>query len=84
MQPTQCVNPNRAEIVLTDFDPGQQVITVDLAALVQSSNLATNVANTPPGCMSAPEDGDCMGIFHNLGLPFNGAVSAGQTVFRVQ
>jgi len=84
MQPSQCLNPNRADIVLPEFDPAYHTVMVDLAALVQSNNLEANVPNTPPGCMSAPEDGDCMGIMHNLGLSFNGEPSPGQTVFRVE
>jgi uncharacterized repeat protein (TIGR04052 family) len=84
LQPTSCLNPNRADIVLSEVDPATDTIAVDLAALVQSNDLSTNVPNTPPGCMSAPEDGDCMGIMHNLGLGFDGEPSSGQTVFRVE
>jgi uncharacterized repeat protein (TIGR04052 family) len=84
LQPTRCLNPNRADIVLSEVDPATDTIAVDLAALVQSNDLSTNVPNTPPGCMSAPEDGDCMGIMHNLGLGFDGEPSSGQTVFRVE
>lgn len=83
LQPTRCLNPNRADIVLSEIDPAVDTIAVDLAALVQSNDLSTNMPNTPPGCMSAPEDGDCMGIMHNLGLAFDGETSSGQTVFRV-
>jgi uncharacterized repeat protein (TIGR04052 family) len=84
LQPTSCLNPNRADIVLNEVDPAADTIAVDLAALVQSNDLSTNVPNTPPGCMSAPEDGDCMGIMHNLGIAFDGEPSSGQTVFRVE
>lgn len=84
VQPTSCLNPNQAEIVLEGFDPANQRVVIDLAALVQSNNLEVNVPNTPPGCMSAPEDGDCLGIMHNLGLPFNGEPSSGQTVFQIE
>jgi hypothetical protein len=34
--------------------------------------------------MSSPEDGDCLGIMHNLGLGFNNQPSSGQTLFRVE
>ena len=84
LQPTSCLNPNRASIVLSEVDPVTDTIAVDLAALVQSNDLSTNVPNTPPGCMSSPEDGDCMGIMHNLGIAFDGEPSSGQTVFRVE
>ncbi|KPQ31637.1 MAG: AZL_007920/MXAN_0976 family protein [Phormidesmis priestleyi Ana] len=82
LQPTSCVNPNRADIVLSDLNPISDIIVVDLAALVQFNNLSTNMPNTPAGCMSAPEDADCMGIMHSLGISFNGEPSPGQTVFR--
>lgn len=82
-QPTSCDNPNRAEISLP-FNPTQDVITADLAALVASTNLAVNQPDTPAGCMASPEDLDCMGIMHNVGLPFDGQPSDGQTFFRVE
>jgi uncharacterized repeat protein (TIGR04052 family) len=68
LQPTSCLNPNRANIVLSEVDPATDTIAVDLEALVQSNDLSTNVPNTPPGCMSAPEDGDCMGIHAQPGI----------------
>lgn len=88
-QPSLCLQPNRAEIFLERYALDQDLITVDLAALVQSSQLAVNAPNTPPGCMSSPDDGDCQGIMQNLGLPFGASAEqahAGgtQTVFQVQ
>jgi hypothetical protein len=32
--------------------------------------------------MSSPEDGDCAGIFANLGLPCNGKPAGKQSFFR--
>lgn len=78
-----CANPNRAEVTL-ELDPMQDVIVADLAALVASTDIATNQPNTPAGCMASPEDLDCLGIMHNVGLPFNGQEPSGQTFFRVE
>lgn len=82
--PTRCANPNLAAVTLNNFDPARNVVVADLAALVQSTNLAMNQPNTPAGCMAGPEDNDCKGILHNVGLSFGGQTSTGQTFFRVQ
>lgn len=63
-----CSNPNRAEVVLEDFNPDGDVVIADLAELLAQSDLTTNQANTANGCMSSPEDGDCAPIMQNLGL----------------
>ena len=82
--PVVCTAPNRAEIVLTDFDPNQSVVVADLAALLANSNLADNQENTPFGCMSSLEDGDCAGIMQSLGLPFNDQPVLEQTFFSLK
>ena len=79
-----CANPNRANIVLEDFDPKDNVIIADLAELLYQTDLTRNQANTPAGCMSSPEDRDCQAIIQNLGLPFHGASSTEQTFFWVE
>lgn len=63
-----CANPNRVEVTLEDFNPDQDVVVADLAELLAQSDLSTNQANTPNGCMSSPEDSDCMSIMQNLNL----------------
>ncbi len=80
-----CARPNRAEIWLDDFDPSTQVIVADLAALLADSDLNSNQPDTPPGCMSDPNDSDCAPILRNLGVHFeNGQpVPALQKFFRV-
>lgn len=83
-QPTFCSNPNRTSFVFTGFDPEQNVIVADVAALVAESTLTTNQPDTPLGCMSSPEDGDCTAILHNFGLSHSEEPSSGQTFFRVQ
>lgn len=63
-----CANPNRPQITLLDFNPSKNVVIVDLAEFLATSDLNTNAADTPNGCMSAPEDGDCTIIMESLGL----------------
>ncbi len=80
-----CVNPNRSTIVLEDFDPEDDTVAVDLAELLYDSDLSTNQANTPAGCMSTPEDGDCSPIMQRLGLSSsNTASDSGQQFFFVE
>ncbi|MEM8637626.1 MAG: MbnP family copper-binding protein [Cyanobacteria bacterium P01_G01_bin.54] len=67
-QPTHCHNPNRVAIAFPEFDPSHQVVIADLAALVAGNDLSLNAANTPPGCMSSPEDTDCEPLFEQLGI----------------
>lgn len=84
LQPaTRCDNPNRA-VVSLPFNLTQDTVIADLAALVASTNLAMNQPHTPAGCMASPDDRDCLGIMHNLGLPFQGQSSPGQVFFRVE
>ena len=63
-----CANPNRVEVTLLDFNPDEDVVVADLAELLAQSDLSTNQANTPNGCMSSPEDADCTPIMQNLSL----------------
>ncbi|MBP0021771.1 MAG: metallo-mystery pair system four-Cys motif protein [Cyanobacteria bacterium SBLK] len=84
IQPSSCTNPNRSTVVFLDFDPDKNIIVADLAALLENTNLTVNQPNTPSGCMSSPEDGDCLGIMKNLGLPFNDNLESQSTFFRVE
>jgi len=66
----ECGAPNRAVVEL-DIDPSAGV-TIDLGALIDGADVATNVVDTPPGCMSSPmEAEDCAPVFANLGLDFS-------------
>ncbi|NJL40407.1 MAG: metallo-mystery pair system four-Cys motif protein [Leptolyngbyaceae cyanobacterium RM2_2_4] len=82
--PSSCSNPNRSTVTLTEFDPDQNVIVADLAALVADTNLSRNQLSTAPGCMSEPNDSDCVGIMNALGLAFNGTPAQQQTFFTVE
>ncbi|MEM6957331.1 MAG: MbnP family copper-binding protein [Myxococcota bacterium] len=77
-----CATSNRPAIELSGSVPSQ-AITLDLAALWQDASF-TNTMDTPPGCMSAPTDGDCAPIFSNLGLAFSGGPSQNQRVFTLR
>jgi len=80
-----CANPNRSTIVLEDFDLEDNTVAVDLAELLYESDLTTNQANTPAGCMSSPEDSDCSPIMQRLGLSSSSMTSSeGQQFFFVE
>ncbi|XXF81343.1 metallo-mystery pair system four-Cys motif protein [Myxococcaceae bacterium GXIMD 01537] len=68
---TACDHPNRPEVEIAGFDPEKPFnVVLDAAALLATSNLDTNQASTPAGCMSGATDEDCAGIFPKLGLTF--------------
>ncbi|MEL6495352.1 MAG: MbnP family copper-binding protein [Cyanobacteria bacterium J06623_7] len=80
----KCKNPNRAQIVLEDFDPDNDVAIADLGELLAQSDLTTNDANTPNGCMSSPEDADCLPIMQNLSLSPAATGESAQYFFFVE
>ncbi|GAB1538864.1 metallo-mystery pair system four-Cys motif protein [Scytonema sp. NUACC21] len=82
-KPTSCSNPNTSTISFANFDPNRNVVVADLKALLASTNLETNQANTGVGCMSDSTDKNCAGIMANFGIPFNGNPSK-QTFFQVK
>lgn len=66
----ECSRPNRARIAL-DYDGPDQVLALDVGALVAGSDFTTNAPDSPPGCMANPKDvGDCEVVFSKLGLNF--------------
>ncbi|KAM3115774.1 MbnP family copper-binding protein [Phormidesmis sp. 146-33] len=83
-KPSRCDFPNRATIVLTRFDPAKNLVVADLTQLVTTTNLNQNQPKTAPGCMSEPDDRNCVGIMANLGLPFMSKPAVTQTFFRVE
>jgi uncharacterized repeat protein (TIGR04052 family) len=83
-QPSGCSNPNRSSIIFKKFNPESNVVVADVANLLTQTDLATNQKDTPIGCMSSPEDRDCLGIMNNLGLSFDNKPSQGQIFFRVE
>ena len=79
-----CKNPNRAQVTLEDFNPDRDVVIADLGELLAQSDLTTNDANTANGCMSSPEDADCMPIMQNLDLAASATEESGQYFFFVE
>lgn len=67
--PTKCSSPNRVEVQLADFDPKEDVVIADLAALLADSNV-DQAGKMMSGCMSGPETAACGPLFLHLGLPF--------------
>ncbi len=83
--PSSCGRSNRPRVQFDDFTPGDS-LTLALDALIANADLASNLVDSPPGCMSAPmEEVDCAPVFSALGLDFlSGACRddcATQTVF---
>lgn len=84
-----CSRTNAAVVELSGFDPAEDTIAIDLAQLVAGADLAVNTPDSPPGCMSAPEEpDDCTAVFSSLGVDFatgaSPAASTVQTIFSVR
>jgi len=78
--PTQgCMNPNLVTVSFASFDPEADTIAIDIAPLLQNSNLGFNTPGTPPGCMSGINDPECESIFEGFGLS-----GSEQKLFRVK
>jgi len=76
-----CTNPNRARVALAGFDPSQDVVTADLAAMLARTDVRKNQPQTAAGCMSADSDSDCGGLFAALGLPHASSTGADSPKF---
>lgn len=76
---TTCQTTNEAAIELVGFDPQQNRVAVDLAALLSGSDLSQDMM-----CMSEPGSAACASIFARLGLPFGGAATSPQTLFKAE
>jgi uncharacterized repeat protein (TIGR04052 family) len=77
-----CSSPNRVHVELADFVAGEDVVEIDLAALVAESELQDGVATD---CSSGPAESNCQGPFALLGLKHaTGSSAQSQRVFRTQ
>jgi uncharacterized repeat protein (TIGR04052 family) len=63
-----CAYPNQVRYTLTGFDPAANKVVADLAAVLATSDLTVNTPDTAPGCMSEPNDPECLLIFPRLGV----------------
>lgn len=80
---TPCAAPNRPSYRLAAFDPQAQIVVLDLAALLASTDVTVNDPDSASGCMSTPDDDDCVAIMDRFGLTFRGRASGGQHFVRV-
>ncbi|MBN8620544.1 MAG: metallo-mystery pair system four-Cys motif protein [Anaerolineae bacterium] len=80
-----CGAPNRVEVRFESFNPAHDIVTVDLASVVEGIDLSTSQPE-PPGCMSGKDDADCTILFPNLGLSLETGLpdaAVVQKLFRV-
>lgn len=78
-----CATPNRPSYRLDAFNPGTQLVVLDLAALIETSDVTGNAPGSVSGCMSGAGDDDCVAIMDRFGLSFRGRPSHGQRFVRV-
>ena len=77
---TGCSSPNRVQVELMNFVPGEDIVEVDLAALVGDAELEDGVATD---CSSGPAESSCAAPFASLGLDHAAGTSVhSQRVFR--
>jgi uncharacterized repeat protein (TIGR04052 family) len=77
-----CAQDNLVTVELPQFDPAVDVVDVALDALWGDLDLSgTTEEDSIPGCMSFPEDPECVPVFEAFGLPYGGVVAAEQRVF---
>lgn len=79
-----CENGNRVVVEFEDFQPGDNTVIFDVAALVADSDLDASTENTPQGCMAGTDDPDCTALFGALGLPHGGVASEEQSFIRMK
>jgi len=79
-----CLNPNRPTITLTGFDPTRGEVVLDLAPVLARVDLRYNTPNTAPGCMSAPDDPECLRVLPPMGVPVGGKPAERQLMFKAR
>lgn len=73
---TGCAADNVTSWSFPEFSPDDDTIDLDLATLLQTSDLTRNAVvasggggyDTPKGCQSDPNDTDCQPVFNQFGL----------------
>lgn len=75
-----CKRANRPSASFASFDASKQKVVVDLAALLETSDVSMNKGGQP-GCMSAPDDPECEQIFEQLGVDLATGESTGTPRF---
>jgi hypothetical protein len=80
----QCANPNRIAVRFARFDATRNIVVIDPARVLAKANVDTNVPETPAGCMSFPNDADCLTVMPAMGLPYGGQPAAAQELLSVR
>ena len=76
---TGCRFPNRVTVELPQFDAKEEIVAIDLEALLQGTSLVDGEAGN---CSSGPPEETCVAPFRALGIDFpTGTVIGPQTVF---
>jgi len=75
-----CKRSNRPSASFASFDASKQKIVVDLATLLETSNVSKNQGGQP-GCMSAPDDPECQAVFEQIGVDLATGKSTGTPKF---
>ncbi|MGM0557001.1 MAG: MbnP family copper-binding protein [Myxococcota bacterium] len=78
-----CANENRPRVELAEFDPGEDAVAFDAAALFSDVDMTPNQEGKSAVCMSAPDHTVCKQIFPKMGLPFADAPAGDIDVFGV-
>jgi uncharacterized repeat protein (TIGR04052 family) len=81
---TLCGTENRPEFSFEKFNLAKDLVKVDLKALFVGANVDINQPQTAAGCMSFEGDSDCLPIFKNLGLSFEGSAIMKQTFMHAE
>jgi len=79
---TGCKFPNRIEVFLPDFVPGESTVRIELAELFRATDLEDGELTD---CSSGPAERPCVAPFAALGIDFSTGEQTGtQSVFSVQ
>jgi uncharacterized repeat protein (TIGR04052 family) len=79
---TGCRFPNRVDVYLPDFEPGDSVVRIELTELLAGTDMDDGVATD---CSSGPPETSCLAPFAALGIDFPTGENLGsQSVFQVQ
>jgi len=63
-----CTFPNTVSYELDGFTGKSSKVVADLADLLAASDLSVNTDGTAPGCMSEPDDPECLTVLPRLGV----------------
>ncbi|MFT7578778.1 MAG: putative repeat protein (TIGR04052 family) [Myxococcota bacterium] len=80
VQTVVCENGNRTVVRMDAFDVDSDVVNIDLAAMLENSDVDVNGAPAS-GCMSGADDPECAAIFGAFGLSIKGSEAPMQSVF---